>query len=245
LVYPRELSEQKLPKQSWVKISQIRTFSAQRIGAVFRRRCRKGEHAYESSEKRAMGIAGRFGDPGGAETGTESGRGSDQRSRNDGQPDRLRHAPTPPRFRPALRGTSPAKAHDPRHGLRRGGRGGRHGCPIVRVLDAVGKTTYFRCRRLLKPEGVFAATDLGPWCQNPLLAIWSVITGSSRVIFPLPQSSKGRAFVDRLKTRMEAGEFRPVIDRKYPLEAIADAYRYVETGQKTGIVVINVRSGDQ
>ena len=109
------------------------------------------------------------------------------------------------------------------------------------VLDAVGKTTYFRCRRLLKPEGVFAATDLGPWCQNPLLAIWSSITGSHRVIFPLPQSSKAKAFVDFLKTRMEASEFRPVIDREYPLEAIADAYRYVETGQKTGIVVINVR----
>lgn len=113
------------------------------------------------------------------------------------------------------------------------------------VFDAVGKTTYFRCRRLLKPEGVFAATDLGPWCQNPLLAIWSSITGSRRVIFPLPLSSTARAFVEFLKARMEAGEFRPVIDREYPLEAIADAYRYVETGQKTGIVVINVGPADE
>ena len=91
----------------------------------------------------------------------------------------------------------------------------------------------------------FAATDLGPWCQNPLLVIWSSINGSHRVIFPLPQSSKAKAFVDFLKTRMEAGEFRAVIDREYPLEAIADAYRYVETGQKTGIVVINVRPADE
>lgn len=44
---------------------------------------------------------------------------------------------------------------------------------------------------------------------------------------------------------MEAGEFRAVIDRKYPLEAIADAYRYVETGQKTGIVVINVTPSEE
>ena len=109
------------------------------------------------------------------------------------------------------------------------------------VFDAVGKTTYFRCRRLLKPEGVCAATDLGPLCQNPLLAIWSSITGSHRVIFPLPQSSTAKAFVEFLKTRIEAGEFRAVIDREYPLEAIADAYRYVETEQKTGIVVIRVR----
>ncbi len=106
------------------------------------------------------------------------------------------------------------------------------------VLDAVGKTTFFRCRRLLRPGGVFAATDLGPWCQNLLLAIWSSITRSKRVVFPLPKSSK--AFVDSLKARMEAGEFRAVIDREYPLKAIADAYRYVETGQKIGIVVVNV-----
>lgn len=112
------------------------------------------------------------------------------------------------------------------------------------VFDAVGKTSFFRCRRLLKPGGVFAATDLGPWCQNPLLAIWSWIRGSHRVMFPLPQSSKARAFVDLLKTRLEAGEFRGVIDRAYRLEAIADAYRYVETGQKTGIVVVNVRPAD-
>ena len=109
------------------------------------------------------------------------------------------------------------------------------------VFDAVGKTTFFRCRKLLKPHGIFAATDLGPWCQNPLLTIWSSITGSNRVIFPLPLSSKARVFVERLKKLMEKGEFRAVVDREYPLEAIADAYRYVETGQKTGIVVINVR----
>ena len=109
------------------------------------------------------------------------------------------------------------------------------------VFDAVGKTTYFRCRRMLKPKGAFAATDLGPWCQNPLLTIGSAITGSRRVLFPLPQAANAKAFVEFLKTRMDAGEFRAVIDRKYPLDAVADAYRYVETEQKTGIVVINMR----
>jgi NADPH:quinone reductase-like Zn-dependent oxidoreductase len=113
------------------------------------------------------------------------------------------------------------------------------------VFDAVGKTTYFRCRRLLKPRGVFAATDLGPWGQNVLLTIGSAITGSGRVIFPLPQSSKAKALVESLKARMEAGKFRAVIDRAYPLDAIADAYRHVETQRKTGIVVIDVRSGQE
>lgn len=108
------------------------------------------------------------------------------------------------------------------------------------VFDAVGKTTYFRCRQLLKPKGIFAATDLGPWGQNPLLTIWSAITGSRRVLFPLPQTGKAKTFVEFLKARMEAGEFCAVIDREYTLEAIADAYRYVETEQKAGIVVIRM-----
>lgn len=106
------------------------------------------------------------------------------------------------------------------------------------VFDAVGKTTYFRCRRLLKPSGGFAASDVGPWWQNPLLAAWSSITRSNRVFFTLPKDPAG--FVEFLKARMEAKEFRAVIDRAYPLEAIADAYRYVETGQKVGIVVISL-----
>lgn len=106
------------------------------------------------------------------------------------------------------------------------------------VLDAVGKTSYFRCRRLLKPGGVFAATDLGPWAQNVWLAIWSSISGRKRVIFPLPKS--GKAVVEFVRSRLEAGDLRAVIDRTYRLEEIADAYRFVETEQKTGIVAISL-----
>jgi len=111
------------------------------------------------------------------------------------------------------------------------------------VVDAVGKISFFRCRRLLKPEGIFAATDLGPWGQNLMLVMWSLITRNNRVVIPTPRRIDG--FVGFLKSRMEAGEFRAIIDRKYPLAAIADAYRYVETGQKVGIVVINVAEADE
>ena len=106
------------------------------------------------------------------------------------------------------------------------------------VLDAVGKTTFFRCRPLLKRDGVYSATDLGPWWQNIVMAMWSSLTGSGRVVLPMPHSSQ--AFVEFLRTRIEAGEFREVIDRTYPLQDIADAYRYVDTEQKVGIVVIEV-----
>lgn len=106
------------------------------------------------------------------------------------------------------------------------------------IFDAVGKITFFQCRTLLKPQGVFSATDLGPWGQNIFLSIWSSITKSRRVIFPLPVSSQ--EFVEFIKARIEANEFHAVIDRRYPLQDIAEAYRYVETKQKVGIVVVNI-----
>jgi len=111
------------------------------------------------------------------------------------------------------------------------------------VLDAVGKTTYFRCRRLLKPDGIFAATDLGPWWQNIMLAAWSSITRSNRVVMPMPKSSK--KIVETLRGRIDAGEFRAIVDREYPFDEIVDAYNFVETAQKTGIVVINVVPADE
>ena len=110
------------------------------------------------------------------------------------------------------------------------------------VFDAVGKSSYFSCRRLLKPRGVYSATDFGPWGQNAFLAIWSSVGRSGRVIFPLPKASK--AFIEFLKARIEAGEYRAVIDRHYPLDEIASAYRYVDTQQKVGNVVIDVPSGE-
>ncbi len=112
------------------------------------------------------------------------------------------------------------------------------------VFEAVGKTSYFRYRRLLKPAGTFMATDVGPWGQYLPLLLWSAIAKNNRVLVPLPPPGGGHAFVAFLKARMEAGQFRAVIDRTYPLEAIAEAYRYVETGQKAGIVVIEVAAAD-
>jgi NADPH:quinone reductase-like Zn-dependent oxidoreductase len=108
------------------------------------------------------------------------------------------------------------------------------------VLDAVGKLGVGRWRRLLKPGGVFAATDAGPWAQNLLFVLWSKVTGSGRVVIPLAKRGSARAFVIKLRDEIEAGRFVPVIDRRYPLAAIAEAYRYVQTGQKAGVVVIDV-----
>lgn len=108
------------------------------------------------------------------------------------------------------------------------------------VLDAVGKMKVRDWRRLLDPHGHFAVTDLGPGGRDVPFMLWSAITGNGRVSCPLPPRGSARQFVNFLKDRMEAGEFRAVVDRKYPLEAITDAYRYVYTGKKAGIVVIEL-----
>lgn len=108
------------------------------------------------------------------------------------------------------------------------------------VLDAVGKLGIGRWRRLLKPGGIFAATDLGPWSQNLPLLLWSKLTGSGRVVIPLAKRGSGQAFVAALRDKIESGRFVPVIDRRYPLAEIAAAFRYVQSGQKAGVVVIDV-----
>lgn len=106
------------------------------------------------------------------------------------------------------------------------------------VIDAVGKSTFGRCRRLLKSGGVYVSSDLGPWWQNPALALVTPLLRGKKVQLAVPQQDQ--EMVRYFRELIESGRFRPVIDRRYPLDQIVDAYRYVETGQKIGNVVIDV-----
>jgi NADPH:quinone reductase-like Zn-dependent oxidoreductase len=106
------------------------------------------------------------------------------------------------------------------------------------VFDAVGKSTFGRCRRLLKPGGMYLSTDSGPWAQNAFLPLVTRLGRGRRVKLPLPKHDQG--MVRHFRDLLASGEFRPVIDRRYPLEQIVDAYRYVETGRKVGNVVVTV-----
>nr|WP_281497101.1 NAD(P)-dependent alcohol dehydrogenase [Ornithinimicrobium sp. F0845] len=107
------------------------------------------------------------------------------------------------------------------------------------VIDAVGKSTFGRCRGLLRPDGVYVSSELGPGWQNlPLALLGTVRRGRQRVVFPYPEDNQ--AVVEEIRDHLAAGTYRPLIDRTYPLEDIVEAHRYVDSGQKIGNVVISV-----
>ncbi len=107
------------------------------------------------------------------------------------------------------------------------------------IFDAVGKRSFKQCRDSLEPGGLYLPTD---GAVNILLALMPSRKGAKRVVFQLPprQPKKDVVF---LKELIEAGKFRPVIDRTYPLEDVIEATRYVETEQKVGNVVLTIIGG--
>jgi NADPH:quinone reductase-like Zn-dependent oxidoreductase len=107
------------------------------------------------------------------------------------------------------------------------------------IFDAVGKHSFRRCRGSLKPGGFYLATDLGFMWHVPLLALLTRWIGDKRVSIPLPKHTKQDVLF--FKELIEAGQYRAVIDRSYPLEDVVEATRYVETEQKTGNVVLTPR----
>lgn len=108
------------------------------------------------------------------------------------------------------------------------------------IFDAVGKHSFRRCRSSLKPGGVYIATD---GFRNIPWAVWTSRVGDRKAVFGVAKYRKHDVLF--LKELIDAGGYRAVIDRSYPLEDIGEAARYVETGQKTGNVVLTVRDGER
>lgn len=109
------------------------------------------------------------------------------------------------------------------------------------IIDAVGKYSFRKGRRALKPGGIYVGTDLG---QDGLATLVMAVTtkwiGDKRLKMAIGRRSKQDVLF--LKGLIEAGKFRPVVDRTYPMAQAAEAHRYVEGWHKTGNVVLIVSS---
>jgi NADPH:quinone reductase-like Zn-dependent oxidoreductase len=109
------------------------------------------------------------------------------------------------------------------------------------IFDAVGKHSFRRSRHSLKPGGIFITTDLGFMWHAPILAVLTRWIGDKRATVGIGKYKKEDVLL--LKELIEAGKYRAVIDRTYPLEDVVEATTYVETRQKTGNVVLTVDGG--
>lgn len=106
------------------------------------------------------------------------------------------------------------------------------------IFDAVGKSSFRQCKPLLTEKGIYISTELGKNAANIFYAITTAVGSGKKVLFPIPTIKKEDVIF--LKALVEKGEYKPVIDRQYRLDQVAEAYSYVETGQKTGNVVIKI-----
>lgn len=106
------------------------------------------------------------------------------------------------------------------------------------IFDAAGKTRFSQAKRALKGNGYYLHTILPGAALTNLWA--SRTTGQHVISKTAPHSAEAQG---QLKELVEAGRLKPVIDRCFPLAAVADAHRYVETGRKNGSVVIQVAQG--
>jgi NADPH:quinone reductase-like Zn-dependent oxidoreductase len=106
------------------------------------------------------------------------------------------------------------------------------------VLDAVGKSSFLRSRQLLKPRGVYLSSEFGPLAQNLVLALVTPLFGGRKAMLNVARDDPQMA--RDFRELLASGAFRPLIDRRYRLDEIVEAYRYVETGRKIGNVVVSV-----
>jgi NADPH:quinone reductase-like Zn-dependent oxidoreductase len=104
------------------------------------------------------------------------------------------------------------------------------------VFDSVGKSSFGQAKKVLKEKGIYISTELGKNGENVWKSFTTRFGSGPKLLFPLPTAS--RQDIEFLKTLAEQGHFKPLIDRIYPLDQIVEAYRYVESRQKLGNVII-------
>lgn len=109
------------------------------------------------------------------------------------------------------------------------------------IFDVIGKSSFSGSIKSLKQNGRYLLANPKP--LHMIRGLWVSARSSKKAIFgAASQEAKDLIFLREL---IEAGKIKSVIDRRYPLEQVAEAHRYVETGQKTGSVIITVASEDK
>jgi len=103
------------------------------------------------------------------------------------------------------------------------------------VIDAVGKASFMKCKHLLKKNGKYLPSD---GFENIFLVPITKLFGGKRVLFNAPGDIKGT--LNFIRELVEQGKFKPLIDRIYPFEKIAEAFTYVGTKQKVGNVIVKM-----
>jgi NADPH:quinone reductase-like Zn-dependent oxidoreductase len=106
------------------------------------------------------------------------------------------------------------------------------------IFDAVGKSTFALCKPLLNEKGVYLSSELAPWNQKPIHALTTANSKGKKDKFPIPRDIK--TSLKHVQKLLADGKFKPVIDREYKIEQIKDAFTYVNSGQKTGNVILRI-----
>ncbi len=106
------------------------------------------------------------------------------------------------------------------------------------ILDAVGKSSFGQCKPLLTENGIYISTEFGKNGENVFYALTTAIFGGKKLLFPIPSITKNDVLF--LKDLAQNAKFKAVIDRNYTLDQIVEAYKYVESGQKTGNVLLKI-----
>ena len=110
------------------------------------------------------------------------------------------------------------------------------------IFDAVGKSSFSRCKSSLKKKGFYLSTV--PGLAIILQMLWTSMVGSKKAMFAATSFNYNTKDLVFIKELIETGKLKSVIDRRYPLKQIVEAHRYVEKGHKKGNVVITVEDGN-
>lgn len=106
------------------------------------------------------------------------------------------------------------------------------------IFDAVGKSSFAKCKSLLKPKGAYISSELGKRGANIFLALVTPLFYGKKVLFPMPKDIKTSILL--IREMLKSNSFMPVLDSTHKFEDIIQAYTYVQTGQKTGNVIIQM-----